>query len=246
MSEARVPLTSRPEKDPAFVLHSYPYRETSLIVEVFCRQKGRMGLVARGARRPKSVLRGILLAFQPLEISWGGKSELKTLHEAEWRGGVAQLRGKPLICGFYMNELLLKLLAREDPHEGLFQHYDQAIRALAREADEVLPAIMRRFEKALLKELGYGLMLDREADGARVEPAMRYAYQVDRGPVRLSAGGAAAFELSGKTLLDLACDNYNDPVTQLQGRQLMRQIIGHHLGRQPLHTRQIMMELQQP
>jgi DNA repair protein RecO (recombination protein O) len=127
MSELRSPTSVRRDSDPAFVLHAYPYRETSLVVEMFCQHKGRVGLVARGARRPRSALRGVLLAFQPLEVSWAGKSELKTLHSAEWRGGIAQLRGKPLICGFYLNELLLKLLAREDPHEALFHHYSEAV-----------------------------------------------------------------------------------------------------------------------
>ena len=191
-------------------------------------------------------MRGVLMAFQPLEIRWSGTSELKTLHAAEWRGGIAQLRGKSLICGFYLNELLLRLLAREDPHEHLYQHYGEAVRALSVGVEESLPAVLRQFEKALLKELGYALILDRDGDGAHIDPHARYEYRVDRGPQRLPSDNAGPIELLGKTLLDLACDNYSDPVTLHQGRQLMRQIIGYHLGRQSLHTRQLMMELQQP
>src|SRR5471032_161669 len=101
---------ARPDVQPAFVLHSYPFRETSLVIEVFTREFGRLGLVARGARRPKSALRGVLLAFQPLRISWTGRSELRTLIRAEWTGGVPQPQGLALMCGFYLNELLLKLL----------------------------------------------------------------------------------------------------------------------------------------
>jgi DNA repair protein RecO (recombination protein O) len=113
----------RQDAQPAFVLHTYPFRETSLVVEVFTRNGGRVGLVARGARRPRSALRGLLMAFQPLLLSWAGRSELRTLHKAEWQGGVPQLRGVQLMCGFYLNELLLKFLARDDPHDVLFSVY---------------------------------------------------------------------------------------------------------------------------
>ena len=111
----------RLEGQPAFVLHSYPFRETSLMIEVFAKDHGRIALVARGARRPRSALRGVLLAFQPLLLSWAGKAELRTLHKAEWQGGLPQLKGSALLCGFYLNELLLKLLPRDDPHERLFK-----------------------------------------------------------------------------------------------------------------------------
>jgi hypothetical protein len=98
----------RQDAQPAYLLHSYAYRETSLIIETFTRDQGRVALVARGARRPRSALRGVLLAFAPLTISWSGKSELRTLHKAEWQGGLPQLKGDALLCGFYLNELLLK------------------------------------------------------------------------------------------------------------------------------------------
>ncbi len=121
----------RQDAQPAFVLHTYPFRETSLVAEVFTRNAGRVGLVARGARRPRSALRGLLMAFQPLLLSWAGKSELRTLHKAEWQGGIPQLQGVGLMCGFYLNELLLKFLARDDPHDALFTFYHEAIVALA-------------------------------------------------------------------------------------------------------------------
>ena len=121
---------SRQDAQPAFVLHSYPYRETSLVLEVFTRNFGRIALVARGARRPRSALRGVLLAFQPLLLNWAGKSELRTLHKAEWQGGLPQLKGTGLLCGFYLNELILKLLPREDAHELLYESYCQTLHAL--------------------------------------------------------------------------------------------------------------------
>src|SRR5262245_10277753 len=152
----------RQDVQPAYVLHSYPFRETSLIVETFTRDQGRVALVARGARRPKSALRGVLLAFQPLHISWAGKSELRTLISAERHGTYLPLRGESLMCGFYLNELLLRLLPRDDPHEALFAAYRDALKALASAGEQA--AVLRRFELNLLSGLGYAVTLDRDAN----------------------------------------------------------------------------------
>lgn len=236
----------RHDAEPAFVLHAYPFRETSLIVEAFSRNFGRVGLVAKGARRPKSGLRGLLLGFQPLLLSWTGKAELRTLTRAEWQGGQPPLPGLALICGFYLNELLLRLLPREDPHERLFDYYQQALLALAREPEPA--AVLRRFELRLLTELGYALLLEREADsGAPVRPGQAYAYAPERGPVPLADSSAAetTVELRGKTLLDMARDDYSDPLTQAQSKALMRLVINHHLGGAALHTRQLLRDLRQ-
>ncbi len=236
----------RHEAEPAFVLHTYPFRETSLIVEAFSRNCGRVGLVAKGARRPKSSLRGVLLAFQPLLLSWSGKAELRTLTRAEWQGGQPPLPGLALVCGFYLNELLLRLLARDDPHERLFDCYRQALLDLARAPQPA--AVLRRFELRLLAELGYGLLLEREAEGgAPVRPDADYAYVPERGPVPLAGSGGAetTVELRGKTLLDMARDDYSDPVTLAQGKALMRFVLNHHLGGGPLHTRQLLRDLKE-
>ena len=115
------------DSQPAFVLHTYPFRETSLIVEVFSRDFGRVALLARGARRPRSVLRGLLLAFQPLELAWAGKGEVQTLMKAEWQGGQPLLAGKALLCAYYLNELLMQLLPREDAHPRLFSVYAETL-----------------------------------------------------------------------------------------------------------------------
>lgn len=233
---------TRLEDQPAFVLHSYPYRETSLIVEVFSLNHGRLPLVARGARRPRSAVRGLLLSFQPLALSWFGKAELRTLHSAEWQGGQPQLQGMALMCGFYLNELLLKLLPRDDPHELLFEHYREALQLLSASSDYA--AILRRFEKRLLQELGYALTFDHEADtGVPVAAGETYHYVIERGPVRQSAGQNGV-ELRGKTLLDLAVDDYSDPLTLQQGKALMRTLLNHYLGDQQLHTRQLLKDLQ--
>src|SRR5690606_8784771 len=111
--------------EPAFLLHMVPYRETSLVVDLFSRNHGRIGAVAKGAKRPRSALRAVLLQFQPLTVGWSGRNELRTLVGAEWRGGLTSPAGQALLSAFYMNELLIRLLPREDPHPGLFDGYEK-------------------------------------------------------------------------------------------------------------------------
>src|SRR5437667_10731600 len=176
MKQAR----ERRDDQQAFVLHAYPYRETSLIVEALTLEHGRVAMVARGAKRPRSELRGVLQAFQPLCLSWAGAGELKTLMGAEWRGGLPLVTGAALLCGFYLNELLLKLLPREDPHPGVFADYETALGDLAAGRDQA--TVLRRFEVRLLAAMGYALPLVTDADtGAPVDPAVRYHYAFDRG-----------------------------------------------------------------
>ncbi|MGZ8156365.1 MAG: DNA repair protein RecO [Burkholderiales bacterium] len=230
---------------PAFVLHSYPFKETSLVVDLLTRNHGRIAVVAKGARRPKSSLRGVLMAFQPVLVSWSGKGELHTLTRAEWHGRYQPLTGLALICGFYLNELLLKLLARHDPHERLFDTYSGTLAALATEGDEA--AILRSFEKSLLRELGYAVTLDRDVEsGHPIAAEQRYTYVVERGPVGARDDAAAnGVELVGQTLIDMQSDVYSSAITQQQSKALMRTLINHYLGEQVLHTRQLLRDLQE-
>src|SRR5258706_109730 len=233
----------RADHEAGYVLHTYAYKESSLIVEAFTRRHGRLALLARGARRPRSALRGVLLAFHPLRFSWSGTAELRTLMGAEWSGslqpGAGPLRGRGLMCGFYLNELLLKLLPREDPHEALFDHYGEALARLSEKAD--LSSVLRSFEKRMLAELGYAPLLERDAaSGAAVEPEQRYGYEPDRGPVATNNGELA---VSGRTLLDMAADDYSRPQTRDEARLLMRTLIAQRLHGQVLHTRTVLMEL---
>jgi len=224
----------------AFLLHAHPYSETSLIIDVFARDHGRLALLARAARRPRSALRGVLLAFQPLELGWHGGGEVKTLARAEWQGGLPLPTGRSLLLGYYLNELLLKLLPREDAHPALFDAYAAALGALAVDADA---SELRRFEKALLRELGYGLSLERDAaSGLPLQADASYVYQIERGAVAAGEDGAA-ITYRGKTLLDIAADDYRDPRTALESKQLMRQLFGHYLGGQALQSRRVFMEL---
>ena len=244
----------RHDGEAAFVLHSYPFRETSLIIEAFTRNWGRVALVARGARRPRSALRGVLLAFQPLLLSWGGKSDLRTLHKAEWQGGLPQLQGRGLLCGFYLNELMLKLLARDDAHEALYETYYATLVTLSNGGEHA--TTLRTFERRLLKEAGYALTLDRDAmSGEPVSADHSYRYLLERGPVRVKSEGFHVaergddeenrLELAGQTLLDMARDDYARPATLQQSKALMRILINHCLGNQILNTRQLLKDMQQ-
>jgi DNA repair protein RecO (recombination protein O) len=232
---------ARQESREAFVLHSYPYRESSLLLDVFARSFGRVSLVARAARSPRSALRGVLLAFQPLALSWFGKGEVRTLARAEWIGGHPRLQGEALMCGFYLNELLLRLLPREDPHDALFARYQEALRRLASGGDSA--TALRSFERALLKELGYAMALERDsASGAAIDPARTYRYDPERGPIEANGAGGDDV-VSGRTLLDIARDDYADPLTQQQAKSLMRALLDHRLERQPLRSRRIFRDL---
>ena len=251
--------------DKGYVLHSYPYRETSLILQVWTQKHGRLGLVAKGARRPKSATRSVLIPFQPLALDWFGRGELRTLKTAEPASPATPLGGSSLLSAFYLNELLLKLTTREDPHEGLFEAYDAAIselRALSRRvsraaanqlaepapepAREIEP-ILRRFELRLLQEVGFALELSREAgSGKAIDPAREYWYVVERGPLPATEGASYsnAVKLRGQTLIDLERGHFEDAATIAQSKQLMRLLIHHCLNGQELATRVLVRDLQ--
>ena len=246
----RQPVQRR-DDEPAFVLHTYAYRETSLIVELITASYGRVALVARGAKRPRSETRGLLQAFQPLTVSWAGAAELKTLLKAEWRGGLPLPRGSALLCGFYLNELLLKLLAREDAHPLLFDDYAAALAALGQRpmaADQAV--VLRRFELRMLTELGYALPLSRDVEsGAAIDPAGRYHYIFDRGPRRVAAHvarepGASLPLVRGATLIALATDSYPDAEIAAEAKRLMRDVLDHYLEQRRIFSRRVVQDLQ--
>jgi DNA repair protein RecO (recombination protein O) len=241
--------------DRAYVLHSYPYRETSLILQAWTEKHGRIGLVAKGARRPKSSSRAVLVPFQPLALAWFGRGELRTLKTAEPAAPATPLGGQALLSAFYLNELLLKLTHRDDPHEGLFGAYDEAItrlrevsRAAPQSARDLEP-VLRRFELKLLQELGYAVELTREsATHEPIRAEREYWYVVERGPVA-GAGPEApapanAVRLRGQTLIDLARGCFGDSDTAAQSKQLMRLLIHHSLNGQELATRALVRDLQ--
>jgi DNA repair protein RecO (recombination protein O) len=226
---------------PVYVLHTYPFKETSLVVELFSLQFGRIAAVAKGARRPHSAMRGMLQSFQLLEGAWSGKNELKTLHSLDWSAGLTLIKGEALMCGFYMNELLLRLLPREDAHENLFAYYQATLNTLATSPD--LAITLRRFELKLLQEMGYAVPLQIDENDAPIDANKNYRYEAEYGACDLNTTKNGV-QLSGKTMLDMARDDYADATTQSQSKQLMRYLLAYYLGDKPLHTRQLLIDLQ--
>ena len=228
----------RIDLEPALVLHARPWRETSLLVEAFSRGHGRIGLIARGVRRPKSRVRGLLQPFIPLLLSWRGRGELPTLTGAEADGGVLPLAGSAAKIGFYVNELLLRFLHRHDPEPTLFDHYRAALDAIARAEDP--EPVLRIFEKRLLQAVGYALELEREAgSGMAIEPEGRYRYTTDSGPERWSGGASRGVRVSGATLLALAREQLAGRRALDEAKQLMRAIIDEHCGGRALASRSL-------
>jgi DNA repair protein RecO (recombination protein O) len=233
----------RVDRQQAYLLHAQPYRETSLLVEVLTPQHGRFTMVARGARRPRADVRGVLLPFQPLTLSWFGKGEVRTLHTAEWNGGVPQLAGIRLVCGFYLNELMLKLTARDDAEPRAFTVYDQAVRALA--TTDSLAATLRRYELRLLQALGYAGSFACDQHGEVIDAAAHY----------LCRGGALAerdagfdpigpfLRLPGSALLAIEAENYSAISTRRAARSLLRLLLTDLLGEEPFASRELLQAI---
>jgi len=245
--------TKRISDEPAFVLHRYDWSETSLILEVFTRHHGRIALVAKGAKRPSSSFRPVLLPLQPLQLSFGGEAEIRTLKSAEWMGGHVMPTGESLLSGYYLNELLLQLLARDDPHPVLFDVYANVVRVLASEHDEVLEAALRTFELLLLREIGLLPRLDYQTlTLAPLEADARYTLVPEGGlrasseADRASLGGAQWLALqqaleTGAPFTDTlrAC-----AVVTNELKPQLRALLHYHCGVATLRTRQMMVDLQ--
>lgn len=221
----------------AFVLHRRPYRDTSLLLEVFVQDHGRLGLAARGAAAPRSRLKGLLQPFAPLLLSWSGAGELATLTAAEEAGCPISLPPHRVLAGLYINELLLRLLPRLDPHPGLFVAYQRLLAELAAAPGEEPP--LRRFEKRLLDELGYGLTLDGEAvSGAPIVAEEQYCYVLDRGPLAADQVQTGV-PISGRSLLALRDGIFSEPAVLKEVKRLTRAALAEQLRGRALKTREL-------
>jgi DNA repair protein RecO (recombination protein O) len=241
----------------AYVLHRYDWSESSLILDVFTREQGRLAVAAKGAKRPYSQLRSVLLPFQRIHLSLGrlpageGAGEVQTLRSAEWAGGAAMLTGAALFSGFYLNELLMKLLARHDPHAALFDAYAQTLDALGWADDTLVEAALRAFELRLLREIGVLPDLSQVTLTQQpVQPQQRYALLPEAG---VAAPRVAEAELSGDALTGLQAALDHGSLAALQQacasvlpalKAQLRALLHYHLGGATLRTRQVMLDLQ--
>lgn len=228
--------------EAGWVLHTRPYRETSLLVEALTQEHGRVGLVARGARGAKSRLRGLLQPLQPLLLSWVGRGELCTLTGAEPRDMPPVIPATCLSYTFYLQELLLRLVHRSDPCPGLFGVYGQALENLS---DASVPAecTLRVFEKALLQELGYGLVLDHDVgEGNPIKADQRYTYCLEHGPV-LGVAEEPGVAVSGAALQAFASGRVREREHLREIKQLMRATLSLYLGERPLKSRELFYDV---
>ena len=221
---------------PGYVLHQHAYRDTSRIVEVFTAEHGRLTLFARGANGAKSTLRGVLRPFQRLLLSWSGRSEACQLVSAELDGALTSLAKERLMSGFYLNELLLKLTERCDPHPEVFAAYAACIGGLA--GGEPEEASLRRFEKRLLDNLGYGLDLSRAADGAPIFPDAYYRFAAERGAQLCVADAPGA--VYGRSLTDLVDDRFVDARSLRDAKRVLRTALEACLDGRELKSREVM------
>ena len=233
--------------EPAFVLHRYDWSESSLILEVFTRHHGRLALIAKGAKRPSSSFRPVLLPLQRLHLAFGGDAEIRTLKSAEWQGGHVMPTGEALLSGYYLNELLLTLLARDDPHPVLFDVYASVVAVLASSHEEVLEAALRSYELLLLREVGLLPQLD-----VQLEPDQPYTL-VPEGGLR-QAHGDDRFFLTGTQWSALQASLTEDsrftetlrtcaPLSAAL-KPMLRTLLHYHCGVRSLRTRQMMVDIQ--
>ncbi len=213
--------------EPAYVLHSRAYRDTSRILDVFSEKHGRLTLFARGARGPKSKLASLLMPFRPLLVSWSGRGDAAALAAAEPSGEALPLPARQVMSGFYLNELIISLTTRHDPQPQLFADYAQALRRLCLDAQPE-PGL-RVFEKRLLTSIGYGLEFS-------IEPTSYYRFHVGEG---LSEVRDAPGAYPGRCLLALQNEALTDGETLDVARRLLRQALDHCLEGRELRTRTV-------
>jgi DNA repair protein RecO (recombination protein O) len=231
----------RSGSDVAYVLHSVPYKETSLVVELFCKEHGRMPVVAKGAKRPHSALRAVLVSFQPLTVRFSGKSEVKTLTQAEWMGGLMAPDGKALFAAYYLNELLMRGLTRDDAHPELFDLYQNTLLGLA--AQEDMNVCIRRFEVGLLQACGYGLDWACDAKGEAIEPSLEYVWMDQQGWVPTSGGtvndlqnGSVEQVVQGRWIVEIQEGNWSKAISSAL-KPITRKLLMTHVAPNGLMSR---------
>ncbi|MDF1797374.1 MAG: DNA repair protein RecO [Coxiellaceae bacterium] len=225
---------------PTYILHTRPYRSTSLLVELLSQDYGRLTVVANSARGPKSRYKGVLQPFRCLLVDWSGARELKSLGKVELRGMPYRINGVRLFCGYYLNELLMRLLAKDDPYEKLFEVYQQTLQQLS-DSDAILENTLRLFEKRLLQELGYGVSFTHDASHQQpIEAEQSYSLAADRGFYAVTGHVEHQHAVfSGANIVAIANDDYSNPQVQQDAKKIMRYLLRCHIGTKPLNSREL-------
>lgn len=235
---------------PAYILRSQPYSETSLLLDVFTRNHGRLLIMAKGALRPYTRWRAsIFQTFQTLAMGFSGKGAVRTLLDAEWVGGIPMLQGGALISGYYMNEWLMRALAREDVSAGLFDAYQHGLADLSLNAHTASEQaqVLRRFELALLSELGFAPDLAALGEIA-VDASIGYDVAQQRWlklPSTTANNEDVPIRLTGQTVLDIRAGVFHSTRTQTEAKTLFQAMLAQHVTDKPLFTRHILSELKQ-
>ena len=234
-------IARRVQQHPAFLLHQRPFRDTSLLIDVFSRDHGKLALVARGARSQKSRLKPLLRPFMPLSLSWVQRTDLGTLTGADVDGQPIALTGDALLSGFYVNELVLHFLHRHDAQPEVFTAYSQTVEALAAAPNPAPP--LRAFEIELLRLLGYATNFDHEAvTHDDIVASDNYEYRAEQGPVKVARDdGAMVF--SGAMLIAIREHRFDDPAVLKAASRLLRGVITHHLDGKELKSRKVLVDL---
>ena len=232
----------RVQDQPVYILHQRPFRDTSQILEIFSRDFGRLSVVSRGSRGPKSRLKAILQPFQPLQANWSVRGEMPSLGQVETASiKRPSLKSSALPCAFYINELIMRLLHKYDVHEDIFELYQKTLYGLS--VAEDLELELRLFEKSLLKYLGFGLCLDVDADsGSAVVKDRNYQYFIEHGPVEagnIQNKEKLALKVSGNSLLCFQGDDLSDNAVRKEIKSLMRYVLAYYLGTKPLKSREL-------
>jgi len=240
-------VSHRVSLEAAYILHPRPYKDSSLLLEAITANHGRVGLIAKGVRKKKGRWQSLLQPFAPLLISWSGRGDLFLVTDVEALSPAQPLSGRFLFSAFYMNELLLYLLHRHDPHPQLFEHYQTALTALAENcigpADpQELEAVLRIFERDLLQNSGYALVLDHDvSSGEKIQAEQNYHYRLGEGPC-LAHDDTQTFR--GSSLIALQQGSLNNIVGLRDAKRLLRAAIDQQLDGRPLKSRKMMLDLQ--
>ena len=232
--------SSNQHEDTAYILHTRPYKNTSLLVEAFCQHSGRQSFVVKGAKRHNSPMQGLIEPFNSLFLVWGGRGELKNLYKAEPVSPILNLKGEFLYAGFYVNELIMYLLHKDEAYSDLFLSYQKCLSALS--AAEDASVVLRYFELELLTELGYGINLKHDArTDEDIDVNRAYQYDFDLGVSEYRGDDPSVLQISGATLVALEKRDLSNEQQKIEAKKLLRRILEYYLEGKPIKTREFFM-----